>query len=80
MKDEKTKDLIVTVLPRSSKNEVIEENCNYLRVKLTAAPVKGEANKELIKILAKKYGISKSRVEILKGLTAKEKLIRIYLP
>lgn len=72
------KDIIVTVLPRSSRNEVVAENCNYIKIKLTAAPVKGEANKELIKFLAKKFGVAKSQVEILKGLTSKDKLVRIY--
>lgn len=74
----KAKDIIVTVLPHSSRNEVVAENCNYIKIKLTAAPVKGEANKELIKFLAKKFDISKSQVEILKGLTSKDKLVRIY--
>lgn len=72
------KDIIVSVLPRSSRNEVVAENCNYIKVKLKAAPVKGEANKELIKFLAKKYDVPKSNIEILRGLTAKEKLVRIY--
>lgn len=72
------KDIIVSVLPRSSRNQVVTEKCNYLKVKLKAAPVKGQANKELIKFLAKKFGVAKSQVEILKGLTAKDKLIRIY--
>lgn len=72
------KDIIVTVLPRSSRNQVVVENCNYLKVKLKAAPVKGEANKELIKFLAKKFSVAKSQVEILKGLTSKDKLVRIY--
>lgn len=72
------KDIIVTVLPRSSRDEVVAENCNYLKVKLKAAPVKGQANKELIKFLAKKFGVAKSQVEILKGLTSKDKLVRIY--
>ena len=72
------KDIIVTVLPRSSRNEVVEENCNYIKVKLKAAPVKSQANKELIKFLAKKFGIAKSQVEILKGLTSRDKLVRIY--
>ena len=73
-----TKDIIVTVLPRSSRNQVVTESCNYLKVKLKAAPVKGQANKELIKFLAKKFGVAKSQVEILKGLTSKNKVIMIY--
>lgn len=72
------KDIIVSVLPRSSRDEVVAENCNYIKIKLKAAPVKGKANKELIKFLAKKFDVSKSQVEILKGLTSKDKLVRIY--
>lgn len=79
MEDSKTITIRITVLPRSSKSEIIEEQEGYLKIKLKAAPVKGEANAELIKILAKKYQISKSRVEILKGLTGKDKLVKIYL-
>lgn len=78
--DSKTKNIIVSVLPRSSKTEIVAENDNLLKIKLKAAPIKGEANAELIKFLAKKYGVGKSRIEIIKGLTAKEKLVRIYLP
>lgn len=80
MPEEKTKSIIVTVIPRSSETKVVAENCNFIKVKLKSAPVKGKANEELIKFLAKKYGVSKSRIEIVKGLTAKEKLVKIYLP
>lgn len=80
MLDSKTIELRITVLPRSSKNEIVEDQEGYLKIKLTAAPVKGQANAELIKILAKKYGVSKSRVEIIKGFNAKDKLVNIYLP
>lgn len=71
-------DIIVKIIPRSSRTEVVEEGKNYLKIKLKAAPVKGQANKELIKFLAKKFGVARSQVEILKGLAAKDKLVRIY--
>jgi len=73
-----SKDIIVKVIPRSSKSEIVEETEDYLKIKLTSSPTKGAANKELIKLLAKKYNVAKSRIEIIKGLTSKEKLIRIY--
>ncbi len=75
-----SQDYIISVIPRSSKNEVVAETCSYLKIKLTAAPVGGEANQALVKFLSKKFSIPKSHVEILKGLTAKDKLVRIYLP
>lgn len=71
-------DILVRIIPNSSRTEIIEEGDNYLKIKLKAAPIKGEANKELIKLLSKKYKTSKSNIEIIKGLNTKEKLIRIY--
>ena len=73
-----SKDILVKVIPNSSRTEIVEEGENYLKIKLKAAPIKGKANAELIKFLAKKYSVSKSQIEIIKGLTNKDKLIKIY--
>lgn len=69
--------ITVKVTPRSSKTEIIEETDKFLKLKLKASPLKGEANNELIKFLAKHYQVSKSEVVIVKGLTSRQKLIRI---
>ena len=71
-------DILIKVIPNSSKTEIIEETHDYLKIKLKAVPIKGQANKELIKFLSKKYNVSKSNIEIIKGLTSKDKLVRIY--
>ena len=69
--------LTIKVITNAKQTEVVEEKNNHLKIKLKATPVKGKANAELIKLLSKKYKISKSKIEIIKGLTSKEKLIRI---
>ena len=69
----------IKVIPNSSKTEVVEEQDNFLKIKLKASPQKGKANADLIKFLAKKYQVSKSQVEIIKGLTSRNKLVRISL-
>lgn len=69
--------IYVKVIPRSSRNEVIEVNKDEYRIKITAAPVGGEANKMLIKVLAKHFDISKSLIEIVGGKSAKIKIIDI---
>ncbi|NUM25793.1 MAG: DUF167 domain-containing protein [Candidatus Buchananbacteria bacterium] len=71
------KTITVKVTPRSSKTEIIEESDTFLKIKLKSSPLKGEANTELIKFLSKHYKIGKSQIEIVKGLTSREKLIRI---
>ncbi|MDX9893713.1 MAG: DUF167 domain-containing protein [Patescibacteria group bacterium] len=74
-----SKDIVVKVIPRSSQSEIVEETDGYLKIKLKASPTQGKANAELIKLLAKKYQVSQSEIEIIKGLTSRDKLIRIYL-
>ena len=62
------------------KNDGDDENeLPFLKIYLTAVPVDGKANKELLKLLAEKLGVSKSRIEIIKGEKSKEKIIEVLL-
>lgn len=65
------------VIPRSSKNEIMEIAKNEYKIKVTAPPVDGKANQMVIKILAKHFGVSKSSIEIVGGKSAKIKIIDI---
>ncbi|MCX6781815.1 MAG: DUF167 domain-containing protein [Candidatus Magasanikbacteria bacterium] len=67
--------LNVRVIPRSSKNEIIELSDGSIKAKLTAPPVEGEANKKLIELIAKKFNTAKSRVQIVRGARGKNKII-----
>jgi len=67
----------VRVIPRSSKSEIVGELDGALKVKLKAPPVDGAANDELIRLLSKEFGISRSDIEIDSGLTSKSKRIRV---
>ena len=67
----------VRVIPRSSRSEIVGELNQALKVKLTSPPVEGEANKELIALLAKTFHVAKSDVEIIGGQTSKSKQVRI---
>lgn len=69
--------IYVKVSPRSSKNEIVKVSDGEYKVKLTAAPVDGQANEALIKLLAKFFGVSKSSVAIVGGKTAKIKMVDI---
>ncbi|OGY48455.1 MAG: hypothetical protein A3D39_02480 [Candidatus Buchananbacteria bacterium RIFCSPHIGHO2_02_FULL_39_17] len=70
-------DILVKVIPRSSKTEIIEQKENFLKIHLRAVPEKGKANRELINFLANHFKVAKSQIEILKGLTSKNKMIRL---
>lgn len=65
----------VRILPRASKNEIGEVVEGALRIKLTAPPVEGLANKQLIAFLSKEWKISKSRIEIMAGEKGRHKRI-----
>ncbi len=65
------------IVPRASKNEITGEMNGALKIRLTSPPVEGAANKACIKFLAKRLGVSVSRVDIVGGLTSKNKIIRV---
>lgn len=67
----------IRVVPRASKSEIVGEFGNALKVRIASPPVNGAANAELIKLLAKTFGVSKSEVEILSGETSKTKQVKI---
>lgn len=67
----------VRVIPRSSRSEIAGEHDGAIKVKLTSPPVDGAANAELIKLFAKKLGVSRSAVLIVSGETAKTKRLKI---
>lgn len=71
-----SKQIKIRVLPRSSKNQIIKQPDGF-KIKLKAPPVDGEANKELIKFLSKEWGVAKSRIEIVKGKTSRNKVVKI---
>jgi len=59
--------LKVFVQPRSSKNMIAGQHGDALKIKLTAPPVDGAANKMCIQHLAKWLKITKSSIEIISG-------------
>ena len=64
------------IQPRASRNKILGIHNHCLKIKLTSPPVDGAANQACIKFLAKAFGISPSRVSIVKGETSKNKTIQ----
>ena len=70
--------ITVRVVPRASKNEIVEIGENgTIKIRLTAPPVEGQANNALIEFLADVLDVAKSKVEIIGGLTGRDKLVSI---
>ena len=68
----------VRVLPRASVNQISGDDGGVIKVKLTAPPVEGKANKALVQFLAKELGVARRDVEIISGKRSRVKSIRIY--
>ena len=69
--------LKVHVVPNAQKNEVIGKTNSFIKVKIAAPPVKGKANKELVRFLAGYFKIKKSAISIKSGLKSRNKIIEI---
>lgn len=67
----------VKVQPRSSKKEIFGTVGDVLKVKLTAPPVDGAANEQLIEVIAEATGTRKSDISIVSGLSARTKIVEI---
>ena len=67
--------LKILVQPRSSKNSIVGAHGDALKVKVTAPPVAGAANKMCIRFLAKCLGIPHFLIEIISGQNSRTKQI-----
>jgi uncharacterized protein (TIGR00251 family) len=69
--------LRVRVQPRASRDRIVGVHDGALKVALTAPPVEGAANAALVKLLAKSLGIAKGDVELVRGDTSRDKVLRL---
>lgn len=72
--------LSMRVQPKSSRNDLAGIGDDLLKVRITAPPVDGQANTHLIRLLAKWFGVSRSKVTLVRGDTGRMKQIRIESP
>ena len=64
------------ISPNSSKNQIVSDG-EMIKLKITAQPIEGKANKAVIEYLSKLFKVPKTFIEIVKGETSKDKTIFI---
>jgi uncharacterized protein len=69
--------LHVIIQPRASRNEITGVQQQALKIRLTAPPVEGAANKECLRFLADALDISPSQLQLISGHKARRKTILI---
>ena len=69
--------LKVRVQPRSAADGFGGIRAGALVVRLTAPPVEGRANAALARFLGRALGVPPSAVEVVRGETGRDKLVRV---
>lgn len=67
----------VKVVPRASHNEIAGVQGEAIRVRLTAPPVEGAANKALVRFLAETLKVPERDIEIVAGHKGRQKVVRV---
>jgi uncharacterized protein len=72
--------LALHVQPGAARTAIAGVHGDALKIRLAAPPVDGKANAELRRFLAQAFGVALRDVELLRGATARAKLVRISAP
>lgn len=66
----------VRATPRARRNAV-ELRDGQIRISVTTAPEDGKANAAIQKLLARALGVAPSRLELVRGASARDKVFRL---
>ncbi|MGH2983536.1 MAG: DUF167 domain-containing protein [Solirubrobacterales bacterium] len=69
--------LEVKLTPGAGRDEIAGRRGGVLQVRVKAPPVDGKANEALRKLIAKRAGVLKSQVTIVRGERSRRKLVAI---
>lgn len=67
----------IKVQPNARQNEILRYQDEVLHIRIAAPPVKGKANRELLRFLSDILGLSQSQLTIEKGMTSRVKVVGI---
>jgi uncharacterized protein (TIGR00251 family) len=63
--------------PRAKKSQILGRKNDALEVSLAAPPADGEANAELVRVLAEALGVPKKQVTIARGASSRTKIVEV---
>ena len=69
--------LSVRLTPRSSRDAIAGFEGETLRVRVTAPPVEGRANRALVRLLAKRLGVPRGAVRVVAGQASRSKIVAV---
>ena len=77
MPEDDSKYLNLKVTPNAVRSEIIGYKDEVMHIRITAAPIKGRANRELVNVLSQALGVSKSAITIIKGQMSRHKVVSV---
>lgn len=70
--------LVVHVVPRAHRTEIVGRHGDALKIRLRAPPVGGAANAELIRFIAARLGVPERAVTIARGARGRRKTLLVH--
>lgn len=72
--------LRLKVAAGASRRRVAGAYAGALKLSVTTAPERGKANREVLALVAETFGVAPGSVELLRGETSPEKVVRLPIP
>ena len=69
--------ITINVKPNAKREGVEPGADGALTVRVGVPPIEGKANERVVELLAKHFGVPKSRVTILRGTSGRKKVVEI---
>ena len=69
--------IAIRLQPRAGRNKIVGVRDGAVVVRVAAAPVDGRANDALCRLIAKRAGVPRSQVAIVRGERARDKLVEV---
>ena len=69
-------EIAVRVTPKAGRDRILVED-DAIRVYVTTVPEDGKANKAVVKLISKALGVPKTRLDLIRGATSRDKVFRI---
>ena len=69
--------MTIRLQPRAKRDEVVGERGEAIMIRVSAPPVDGKANAALCAFVARAAGVPRSGVEVVRGQTSRDKVVRV---
>lgn len=70
-------EIAVRVTPRAARNALVLAEDGAVKVSVTCVPEDGRANRAVAELLAEALGVAKTRLTLIRGATARDKVFRL---